>query len=433
MSRRNNHRARHRATRLTPEALADELWQASARLYRAPDAAQFVADDLVRRVSEEAPFAQASGMALITGLAGLWRDGWQPLDVWQVTRRQVNDGAAEFVVGAIAAEALRHADAARHPRWEAQLAQLGASQWWPPDETYVGAYAERHRLDVTAVVALVLAVVAQLRMLPKQPMLIPPPGSYTDPGGGSAASSSPAASSSEGVDPKMLAKVRALLAKAEATDYPDEADAFFAKAQELMSRYSLERVVIDALDDGAGPVTVQTGGRRIWLDNPYLSPKSMLVNSVASANRCHAVFDRSLGLVTVVGEETDTEIVEMLATSLLVQAGRAMLSSGARFDRRGRSRTKSFRQSFLVSYARRIGERLTEASDQARSEVAASVGDATLLPVLAARELAVRERMSEYFPNVVTRRISVSSSAGWVAGRAAADLANLDVHRAVRP
>lgn len=417
-----------RRARVTAEALADAIWQASGQVYRAPEAASFVADDLVGQVCEDAPFAHASGMTLITGLAGLWRDGWQPVDIWQVTRRQVGDRAAEFAVGAIAAETLRHADAARHPRWQAQLGQLGAMQWWPPDETYVGAYAERHQLDVVAVVELVLQVVAQLRMLPKQPLLIPPPGSYTGPRAASKAHSGPLA---DGVDPKMLAKVRALLAKAEATDYPDEADAFFAKAQELMSRYSLERAVIDALDDSSGLAAIQTGGRRIWLDNPYLSPKSMLVNAVANANRCQAVFDQSLGFVTVVGEDTDTEIVEMLVTSLLVQAGRAMLSTGARVDQRGRSRTKSFRQSFLVSYAQRIGERLVAASDHARCEVVASLGDRTLLPVLAAREVAVQERMSEYFPKVVTRTISVSSSAGWVAGRAAADLANLDVHKSV--
>ncbi|WP_051342036.1 DUF2786 domain-containing protein [Pseudonocardia spinosispora] len=418
-----------RRDRVTAEALADAIWMASGRVYGMPEAAAFVADELVGKVVEDAPFAQASGMTLITGLAGLWRDGWQPVDVWQITRRQIGERAAEFTVGAIAAEAVCHADATRHPRWQAQLAQLGAMQWWRPDEMYVGAYAERHGLASAGVVELVLQVVAQLRMLPKQPLLIPPPGSYTGPGAASKAPSGPPA---DGVDPKMLAKVRALLAKAEATDYPDEADAFFAKAQELMSRYSLERAVIDAMEDSRGLAAVQTGGRRIWLDNPYLSPKSMLVNAVANANRCQAVFDQSLGFVTVVGEDTDTEIVDMLATSLLVQAGRAMLSTGARVDQRGRSRTKSFRQSFLVSYAQRIGERLVEASDHARSEVVASLGDSTLLPVLAAREVAVQERMSEYFPKIVTRRISVSSSAGWVAGRAAADLANLDVRSSLK-
>ncbi|MDT7667360.1 MAG: hypothetical protein QOC74_143, partial [Pseudonocardiales bacterium] len=230
---------------------------------------------------------------------------------------------------------------------------------------------------------------------------------------------------------KVLAKVRALLAKAESTEFPEEADAFFAKAQELMSRYSLERAVVEALDSAGRGVPVRTGGRRIWLDSPYLGPKSMLVTVVASANRCQAVFAQALGFVTVIGEETDTEIVEVLTTSLLVQAGRAMLATGSQVDRRGQSRTKSFRQSFLISYAQRIGERLLEATERAEAEVTESVGDGRLLPVLAAREEAVQQRVAELFPHLVSRRVSASNPAGWTAGRAAADLAVLDVHRAV--
>src|SRR4051794_28415392 len=38
----------------------------------------------------------------------------------------------------------------------------------------------------------------------------------------------------------MLIKVRAMLAKAESTDHPGEADVFRAKAQELMDKYMIE-------------------------------------------------------------------------------------------------------------------------------------------------------------------------------------------------
>jgi hypothetical protein len=408
---------------MTAEVLAAMLWQASARLVhmsgRAADAARVV----MAEAPVEAPFERAGGVALTTALESLWRQGWQPVDVWQVFRRQLDDGAADFMVGAITEEAARYAAASVHPRWRAQLAQLGATPWWRPEESHVGAYADRNRLDSVTILTIVLQMLAKLHVLPALPMLIPPPGSYS---GSSAGEPGPVE-----VDPKVLAKVRALLAKAESTGFPEEADAFFAKAQELMSRYSLERAVVE---QAGGPAPVQTGGRRIWLDNPYLTPKSMLVNVVAKANRCQAVFLQALGFVTVVGEETDTEIVEVLTTSLLVQAGRAMLAAGGRVDRRGTSRTKSFRQSFLVSYAQRIGERLTEASERAESEVVQSVGSAVagrLLPVLVAREQAVQERMAELFPNVVTRSVSVSNSAGWTAGRAAADQATLTPHPAL--
>jgi hypothetical protein len=267
-------------------------------------------------------------------------------------------------------------------------------------------------------VALVLEVLAELRTLPPQPLLIPPPGS---PGAATAGGPPPE------VDPKVLARVRALLAKAESTDFPDEADAFFAKAQELMSRYSLQRAVL------ADPVKIgpSAAGRRIWLDGPYLRPKSMLSAVVGSANRCTVVFTEDPGFVTVIGEQTDTEFVELLTTSLLVQADRAILAAGRQVDWRGQPRTRSFRHSFLVSYAQRIGERLAEAAEEARVELARELGDGRLLPVLASRERAVRERVRELFPRLVSRPISVSNAAGWTAGRAAADLAVLDVRRRV--
>jgi Protein of unknown function (DUF2786) len=430
VSRRDSHRWRRRQSGLTLDVLANELFHGSGRHSEGEGWAVRHAQRLVAKASGgEAPFGQAADAALTGGLDATWRIGWQPMDVWEIFRRRLDDEVAEFIVGAIAAESVRYPAAASHPRWRAQLAELGATQWWPQDRPYAEVWAERAGIDTVAMLALVLEALAHLRVLPPEPELIPPPGSYSGPG---PAPGSPRSSVSAEVDPKVLAKVRALLAKAESTEFPEEADAFFAKAQELMSRYSLERAVVEALDPAGRGMPVRTGGRRIWLDSPYLGPKSMLVNAVASANRCQAVFAKALGFVTVIGEETDTEIVEVLTTSLLVQAGRAMLAAGSQVDRRGQSRTKSFRQSFLISYAQRIGERLAEASERAETEVTESIGDGRLLPVLAAREEAVQQRVAELFPHLVSRRVSASNPAGWTAGRAAADLAVLDVHRSVR-
>jgi hypothetical protein len=419
------------------DELANEVFRAGARHVEGEGWALRAARRLVGRAGgSSATVEQAANAALTGSLERMWRVGWQPVDLWQVFRRRMDENAAGFVVGAIAEESVRYAGAGVHSRWRAQWAELGASAWWPADRCYVGAYADRHGLDVVTLLARVLEVLGLLRALPPQPVLLPPPGSpeLAGTGAGPAAGGASAGSTDGGseVDPKVLAKVRALLAKAESTSFPEEADAFFAKAQELMSRYSLERAVVEALAEDGQAAVIRTAGRRIWLDNPYLSAKSMLVGVVAEANRCRAVFAADLGVVTVIGEETDTDIVEVLTTSLLVQAGRAMLAAGGRIDRRGQSRTRSFRQAFLVSYAQRIGERLAEAAAGVQSAVSDEVGGGRLLPVLAARERAVAERVEELFPRLTSRRVSVSNSAGWTAGRAAADLAVLDVRRAVR-
>ena len=81
--------------------------------------------------------------------------------------------------------------------------------------------------------------------------------------------------------------------------------------------------------------------------------------------------------------------------------------------------------------ASRIGERLTAASAATSEAMADELGDGRLLPVLAARTQEVERLYESLFPQVRAKRVSVSNHAGWGAGRVAADLANLDVQRAV--
>jgi capsid protein len=222
--------------------------------------------------------------------------------------------------------------------------------------------------------------------------------------------------------------VRALLAKAESTEFPDEAEALSAKAQELMSRYSLQQAMTEHHRGRA----VAAAGRRLWMDAPYAGAKALLVQVVATANRCRAVWSEKLGFITVVGADTDLDMVELLSTSLLVQANRAMLGAGRHITRAGTSRTRSFRQSFLLAYASRIGERLDTASAVATAEVAGEVArSGRLLPVLAARSRAADELTDRLFPTMTQRSLSVNNAAGWSAGRAAAELALFDVHASI--
>ncbi|GAB3857999.1 hypothetical protein GCM10027610_095140 [Dactylosporangium cerinum] len=98
----------------------------------------------------------------------------------------------------------------------------------------------------------------------------------------------------------------------------------------------------------------------------------------------------------------------------------------------GRARLKTFRQSFLVGFAVRIGERLTQASEAAVQDTMKGTVEDTdaspqdLLPVLAARDAQVRETMERVFPRTVRGRgTRVDSDEGWDSGRAAADRAAL--------
>jgi hypothetical protein len=119
-------------------------------------------------------------------------------------------------------------------------------------------------------------------------------------------------------------------------------------------------------------------------------------------------------------------VVELLHTSLLVQAASAMHAAGPQVDARGRSRTRSFRRSFLLAYAWRIGERIREAN-AATEAVADAQRGGDLLPVLRRRDADVDAAVQEVFPDLRDRRAAtVTNAAGWGAGVAAADRADLD-------
>jgi hypothetical protein len=220
-----------------------------------------------------------------------------------------------------------------------------------------------------------------------------------------------------------------LLAKAEATEFPDEAEALSEKAQELMAKFSLDRALVDA--DPSHDLPDYSGARRIWVETPYVSAKAQLVGAVASANGCRTVSMEQLAVVTIVGAELDLQLTELLSTSLLVQANRAMLAAGKHIGYRGESRTRSFRQSFLMAYAQRIGERLQATTNATRAAVPEADAD-RLLPVLSKREEQVDALFTKLFPETVTRRTRITNGAGWNAGLTAADLAQLETRRQVR-
>ena len=123
--------------------------------------------------------------------------------------------------------------------------------------------------------------------------------------------------------------------------------------------------------------------------------------------------------------EKRMQAVQILVTSLLVQAGRAMTAEGRGSGGGGHARSRSFRQSFLVAYADRIGERLQETAEGGTAEAS----DDRLLPVLAARASAVDDTVAGSFGELSSKAVSGHDPAGRNAGRAAADAATLTLDR----
>jgi hypothetical protein len=403
-----------------------------------------------------------------------WRAGWQPAELTRHAGRELSQEHVSVAADMIIGEMREYPAVTVDQRWAAQVAAVRASSvavtaggatgsdtpghgpWWGSDGDYLGAWQRQSRVagGLRDAVATAIELLHLLQHLPVLEQLLPLPG--TAPvataeraaPAGTAAPTGPAGSGGQ-ADERMLSRIRALLAKAEATEYAEEAEALSVRAQELMAKYNIDQALL-AAESGRKDAPA---GRRIAVDNPYEAPKTSLLQAVASANRCRLVWSKEVGLATVVGFDADLDAVELLFTSLLVQASTAMLHAGSRQDAYGRSRTRAFRQSFLVSYAIRIGERLSQAAEHATKEAAAeqeaaagppagtlaaadSAGSAgtALVPFLAARRQAVDDAVDEMFGGTLRRGRSVraTDAEGWASGRAAADLATLHNHAPVR-
>src|SRR5215510_3128597 len=225
----------------------------------------------------------------------------------------------------------------------------------------------------------------------------------------------------------MLHKVRALLAKAESTEFDAEADALTAKAQELIARYRIDHALLSARD---GLDRETPGMRRVAVDDPYASAKVVLLSRIADANDCHVIWPKPRRYVEAFGFADDLDAVEELFTSLLVQATAAMLRAGSKQDAWGRSRTTAFRRSFLFSFALRIGERLQETVASTVEAAEVESGQA-LVPLLAARAEAAEALARANYPSTRPMRATMTDPEGWNAGSVFADQADLSIHRKV--
>jgi len=351
--------------------------------------------------------------AMEAALRARWRGGWQPVELHRVITRRTSITHAHLIRDGVGAELQRFPPDAVDPRWTDQADALRAGVWWEDTPSYLEQLATIGKVDRVVVLDLFIGVLCALAELPPISILIPPPGTVPPPGRSAGAGP---------VDPGVLGRVRGLLAKAESSSYPAEAEAYTTKAQELVTRHSIDTALLAARADG--PAEVVPFARRIGVDSPYESEKAAVLDAVARANHCQAVWSPELGFVTVFGFDPDLDAVDLLHTSLLLQAQRAMARSEPPSGKAGRARLRAFRQSFLVAFAVRIGERLAGAAESAVADAARAESD--LLPVLAARDEQVRQSLRRVFPRTVADRGGrADSQEGWDSGRTAADLAAL--------
>jgi hypothetical protein len=203
----------------------------------------------------------------------------------------------------------------------------------------------------------------------------------------------------------VLARIRKLLAVAEHPKTPpEEADTAARAAERLIAKYAVDEALLDATAETKS----KPQSRTIVVDPPYASAKTMLAGAVAAAHGVRAITVRrpdEVVRVTLIGFAADLQLVDLLYTSLLLQATTAV--------RRQPQSSRAFRRSFLIGFASEVGARLTAAR---REAVAEAVGASTAL-VLRDREQEVEAAVREQFPHLRASRTTISDRHGLVAGR----------------
>lgn len=383
-----------------------------------------VVDDIADRLIGLEDFdAMALGsLALTNMIQTMYEAGWQPFDLLHIVRRQQTVAVSSLAAAVILHQSdLTNANDRAPEFWVDQLSEICAL--YPKAASRVEASpsflaallrssAKSDYIAASDQWIAVLALLGQWQTLPRWPQIGPLPSQWPR------KRATPRVTATAGADSpnaKVLGRIRGLLAKADATDFDEEAEILTAKAQELMTRYSIDSLLLSG-----GNVDVDS--RRVHVDNPHAPAKAQLLHVVGEVNRVKSIWDPEFAVATLVGSPIDVEQTVVLFTSLLIQATRA-LSHSPKAKRRKGSASAAFGKAFLFAYAVRIGERLADADAHALDEASGESRD--LLPMLAAKTVAVEEAFDRLFPRVKAMRGPRLDAEGWESGQAAADKAEL--------
>lgn len=234
-----------------------------------------------------------------------------------------------------------------------------------------------------------------------------------------------------------IEKIQKLLAKAERAGTPEEADAFFAKAQELMSLWAIDEAMLAAR--GGKQVDDKIVQDKVHVNKTYWKQEALLWARTGRSNNV-VVLQSHAGTkepyVMLIGYKSDVERLKMLVASLNIQCAS---QANVRFRDhvgslpRGLKPTAMegfvWRRSFREGFALRIAERLAEIQ-AATVKTADTTSGGSLLPALRSREEDVLKYVSANFQvgKAANRQTSYDRS-GARAGQAAANNADLGQSR----
>jgi hypothetical protein len=165
---------------------------------------------------------------------------------------------------------------------------------------------------------------------------------------------------------KMYNRIRGLLRKAEGTNNEHEAEAFFAKAQELIMRYAIDEERMWS-DDPEKRSKIETLNIKIVDRSAGADYKRKILNACARSNRCQMWYSPGMDQSTLAGYSSDILFVEMLYKSIVTQMNFKMafaqaVSKGVHH--------KTFKNSFIAGFSSRISMRFGEMNRKKMDDLA---------------------------------------------------------------
>jgi hypothetical protein len=221
----------------------------------------------------------------------------------------------------------------------------------------------------------------------------------------------------------MIDKLRKLMAMADgakAIGNLAEAEAFAAKAQELLLKYKLDMSDVEfAAEELNEPVMDAVINADEMMGVPYKSRQDrwagILINGIAKANFCRVLGHARCNRYSIVGRASDRAATTALFV-YLSKACKEMAPQAARDAGAIHSRT-SFITAFNLGFAAAIAERLATNLNGLKAGLRLN-GQQTGLVRIDQMVKATNDKFRELFPRTVTARAtSIRSSAGYYAGK----------------
>lgn len=230
-------------------------------------------------------------------------------------------------------------------------------------------------------------------------------------------------------------KIEGLLKKAERAATPEEAEAFFGKAQELMTKWSIDAMMLD-LERGEKRETITT--QFVQINKSGLHKANVtLLHVIAESNNVKTMWWTPQAHIKKAGLElhgfpSDIDNTVMLYNSMMIHLAK---ETRKRPDHLLHAETKHlnlWRRSFRMGFAQRIGDRLKE-KNRASAKEADEASGGNVLPVLLSRS----QELAEYWEGVSKGKVRRSNAkydySGLSAGRASANRADIGNTRVAGP